>query len=210
MVRIAALTGAGISVASGLPTFAEAEWRGKQVREYLTKSFFIRHPDAFYEYFWDALEPWTSAQPNKAHLALAEAGVSVITQNIDGLHQKAGSKEVVELHGNLRELICEHCGAVEAVEHWRDRALVPRCPVDGSILKPDVVLFEEIPHNWDQAMEVILQADALLVVGTSLEVAPACYLPELARRRGIKALVLNTDAVQEVPAALMSLGARKS
>ncbi len=205
MLKIAALTGAGISVASGLPTFAQAEWRGRSVRDFLTKSFFVRYPNMFYEYFWEALEPWNNAEPNAAHLALAEAGVAIVTQNIDGLHQKAGSSNVVELHGNLRELICERCGRVEAVTDWKGRDEVPRCSTDNSILKPNVVLFEETPHYWDRALELALGADVLLVVGTSLEVAPACYLPELARRQRIKVVMLNRDAVTEVPAALDSL-----
>ncbi|HBK85903.1 MAG TPA: iron dicitrate transport regulator FecR [Firmicutes bacterium] len=199
MSRIVALTGAGISVASGLPTFGEDTWRGRPVRQLLTKSFFVRYPEEFYNYYWEGLTPWQEAQPNAAHLALAQAGATIITQNIDGLHQAAGSQDVLELHGNLRELICEACGTLYAAKDRRVAAGVPHCPVDQQILKPNVVLFEEVPHGFDTAIELLSGADWLLVIGTSLQVAPACYLPEFARRLRVPVKIINDAAEIEVP-----------
>ena len=133
------------------------------------------------DYYWAGLRPWLKAKPNAAHLALTQAGAFIITQNIDGLHQAAGSPHVIELHGNLRELVCEHCGTLYPAEQWEAAAAVPLCPVDQHILKPNVVLFEETPHGFDEALEQLAEADWLLVVGTSLQVAPACYLPQFAQ-----------------------------
>lgn len=199
MARIVALTGAGISVASGLPTFGEDTWRGRPVRELLTKSFFVRNPEEFYHYYWEGLTPWQEAQPNAAHIALARSGAVVITQNIDGLHQAAGSQDVLELHGNLRELVCEDCGTLYRAKDRRAAAGVPRCPKDQHILKPNVVLFEEVPHGFDTAIERLPGADWLLVVGTSLQVAPACYLPEFAHRFRVPVKIINDAAEAEVP-----------
>jgi NAD-dependent deacetylase len=199
MTRIVALTGAGISVASGLPTFGDATWRERPVRQLLTKSFFLRNPEEFYDYYWAGLRPWLKAKPNAAHLALAQAGAFIITQNIDGLHQAAGSPHVIELHGNLRELVCEHCGTLYPAEQWEAAAAVPLCPVDQHILKPNVVLFEETPHGFDEALEQLAEADWLLVVGTSLQVAPACYLPQFARRWRIPVEIINEAAEVNVP-----------
>jgi NAD-dependent deacetylase len=205
-MKLVALTGAGISVASGLPTFAEGYWRGRPVRDLLSKTYFLSHPETFYEYFWEALQPWRKARPNPAHLALAEANVEIITQNIDGLHQAAGSSDVIEMHGNLREFVCERCGALENVDDW-PAAGVPRCRHDDSILKPNVVLFEETPFGWDEAVARVLGADQLLVIGTSLEVAPACYLPYIAQRQRIPVRIINQSAETEVPRLLQQLKA---
>lgn len=199
MARIVALTGAGISVASGLPTFGDDTWRGRPVRQLLTKSFFLRYPEEFYDYYWGGLRSWVKAQPNAAHLALAQAGAYIITQNIDGLHQAAGSTQVLELHGNLRELICEHCRTLYPAENWEGDAGVPLCPADEQILKPNVVLFEETPYGFDTALEKVSKADWLLVIGTSLQVAPACYLPEFARRWRIPVVIINEAAEVKVP-----------
>ncbi len=206
MANIVAFTGAGISVASGLPTFGDDTWRGRPVRELLTKTFFLRHPEEFYAYYWEGLYGWQEASPNPAHLSLARAGASIITQNIDGLHQAAGSEDVLELHGNLRELVCEKCNTLYKSCDWRARAGVPLCPSDGHILKPNVVLFEEIPHGFDEAIERIRGADWLLVIGTSLQVAPACYLPEFARRWRIPVVIINEAAEIEVPRWLQEHG----
>lgn len=206
MHDLVALTGAGISVASGLPTFAEASWRGRDVRSILTKSYFLRNPEEFYEYFWEGLWPWTKAEPNEAHYALAVARAAVITQNIDGLHQKAGSREAIELHGNLRELICERCGCLQPVADWLSVKGVPRCSRDGTLLKPRVVLFEEQPLAWEESMEAAVQSKLFLVIGTSLEVAPACYLPSLASRAGAEVVIINESADRLVPSLLKKRG----
>ncbi len=198
MAAVIAFTGAGISVASGLPTF-DFTWRGLPARALLSRSAFRRDPELFYDFFREALGRWGAAAPNAAHLALAQAGIPVITQNIDGLHQRAGSRLVCELHGNLREMLCLACGKLVPLD--LPEASVPRCTC-GGICKPNVVLFEEGLHDWEQAVALLQEVRHLLVVGTSLAVAPACYLPEMAAARGAEVEIINTDAHLLVPAAL--------
>lgn len=185
-----ALTGAGISVASGLPTF-DISWNNIPIRDILTKEFFTKHPRTFYALYRKMLE-WNNVQPNAAHRVLAKYNVSIITQNIDGLHQKAGSKHVLELHGSLRELICEKCFQ----RYPSDKSLeeeVPHCQC-GNVLKPDVILFGDRIHDWDQAVREAERCDLMLVIGTSLQVAPANLLPDIARRNHAKVVIINEDS----------------
>lgn len=196
-----AFTGAGISVASGLPTF-DITWRGQPVRSLLTRDFFEQDPEGFYEFF-QVVESWKEKKPNPAHLSLATAGIPVVTQNIDGLHQKAGSKVVYEIHGNMREMVCPRCALVK---EWRQLSLgIPRC-VCGAVLKPMVVLFGDGLLCWDEAVEAMQRADLVLVVGTSLEVAPACYLPRMAAGNGADLVMVNERAEVELPRKLAELG----
>ncbi|MDK2810214.1 MAG: NAD-dependent deacetylase [Petroclostridium sp.] len=185
-----ALTGAGISVASGLPTF-DISWNDIPVRDILTREFFLNQPNIFYDLYREILR-WNDVQPNSAHRALAKYSVAIITQNIDGLHQKAGSKNVLELHGNLRDLICEKCRRIypsgKALEEK-----IPHCTC-GSMLRPDVVLFGDQIHDWEQAVEQAQKCDLMLVIGTSLQVAPANLLPGIAQRNGAKVVIINEDS----------------
>jgi len=185
-----ALTGAGISVASGLPTF-DISWKGMPLRDILTEKFFKNHPETFYDLYREILQ-WKNAKPNAAHKVLAAFNVSIITQNIDGLHQKAGSKNVLELHGNLRNLICETCRRIYT-DNKAETEKVPHCEC-GNILKPDIVLYGEQVHDWKQATEEAQKCDLLMVIGTSLNAAPANMLPELAKAAGAKVLIINHDS----------------
>ncbi len=201
MAGVVALTGAGISVASGLPTF-DFHWRGMPARDLLTLTSFQDDPERFYLFFRDALTTWGAAAPNGAHLALAGAGIPIITQNIDGLHQRAGSRVVRELHGSLRQLVCLRCG------HREPLALppegLPLCAC-GSVLKPDVVLFDEQLRDWEGAVALLTDVTHLLVIGTSLTVAPACYLPGIAAAHGARIETVNEAAEVRVPALLARL-----
>jgi NAD-dependent deacetylase len=188
-------------VASGLPTFDFA-WRGVPARELLTLSSFLADPARFYLFFREALETWGEAQPNAAHRAIARAGLPVITQNIDGLHQEAGSRIVCELHGNLRGMTCPRCG-------WRGPMVLPdegppACSC-GAVPKPDAVLCEESLQDWEKAVALLNDAVHLLVVGTSLQVAPACHLPEFAAARGARVEIINLAAETRVPEAIARL-----
>lgn len=201
MARVVAFTGAGISVASGLPTF-DFTWRGIPARDLLTLSFFRAEPERFYRFFREAMTAWGGAAPNAAHHAIARAGIPVITQNIDGLHQRAGSSVVHELHGNIGGMVCLDCG-------WRGRLALPPeglplCAC-GAVKKPDVVLFEEPLRDWEGALALLDGVEHLLVVGTSLLVAPACYLPGLAGARGARVEIINEDAAVRVPEAVARL-----
>ncbi len=200
--QVVALTGAGFSRPSGIPDFRSPDgiWALSDPAEVASLRAFRRDPDGFYRWLGGLLGPILAAKPNPAHLALAEleqAGrlTGVITQNIDGLHQAAGSRRVFELHGHVRSATCLECGRqvpsgplLPAVR--RGRAL--RCSCGGAF-KPDAVLFDEpLPQGvfW-LAQRALEQCDLLLVAGTSLEVAPVCDLPLVAARRGAKIVVVN-------------------
>jgi NAD-dependent deacetylase len=194
-------TGAGISVASGLPTF-DITWNGVPIRDLLTSEFFDRDPVGFYEMFRE-VEQWKDAQPNPAHYALAEAKMPVVTQNVDGLHQKAGSTKVYEVHGNLREMICLDCYRITP---WKNLTLgVPYCDC-GRILKPRVVLYGDDLMDWDESVREMQKADLVLVIGCSLQTAPACYLPQMAQARGADIIEVNEKAEVEVPGLVRELG----
>jgi NAD-dependent deacetylase len=201
-LRSVALTGAGVSTESGLPDFRSDSglWAGVDPMEVASLTAFRRHPEAFYHFYRTRLAQLGDAQPNPAHFALAALEMyglaAVITQNVDGLHQAAGSQRVIELHGNLREAACLSCGwrgPITLITDAVDRGELPVCPICGSRPKPNVVLFEELlPADAYQAAEREVQsAQALLVVGTSLQVTPAAYLPEVARAHGAAIVIVN-------------------
>lgn len=193
--------GAGVSTESGIPDFRSVDGLYHQKFQYppetiLSHSFYVRHKAEFYDFYRaKMLAPW--AQPNAAHRKLAQWEQegklkAVITQNIDGLHQKAGSKCVYELHGSVYRNYCEKCGKFYPPEYIRDSAGVPRCTCGGRI-KPDVVLYEE---SLDQtviegAVRAIADAEVLIVGGTSLTVYPAAGL--IRYYRGNKLVLINRD-----------------
>lgn len=202
--RIVALTGAGYSRPSGIPDFRSPDglWARSDPAEVASLGSFRRDPDRFYAWLRDLLEPVVAARPNPAHLALAELEAAgrlnaVVTQNIDGLHQRAGSRRVFELHGHLRSASCAECERQVPIEPLLPnirRGRAPRCNC-GGVFKPDVVLFDEaLPQLifW-LAREAIEQCDLLLVAGTALEVAPVCDLPMLAALRGARVIIINLE-----------------
>lgn len=200
--RVVALTGAGYSRPSGIPDFRSPEgvWATQDPIEVASLRAFRRDPDGFYAWLNGLIGPILAARPNPAHLALAELEAAgrlggVITQNIDGLHQAAGSRRVFELHGHLRSATCLDCGRqvpVAPLLPAARRGRAPRCSCGGPF-KPDVVLFDEgLPQGifW-LAQRALEECDLLLVAGTSLEVAPVCDMPLVAARRGAKVLIVN-------------------
>ncbi|MGC8874273.1 MAG: SIR2 family NAD-dependent protein deacylase [Chloroflexia bacterium] len=204
--RAVALTGAGISTPSGIRDFRSpgtGHWSQVDPIEVASIHSFLRHPERFYAWFADSWQEMAAAEPNPAHLALAELekrGIlrAVVTQNIDGLHQKAGSREVLELHGNARMAACLRCGAQQSTEDalvsFRRTGKVPRCGC-GGLIKPTVVLFgEPLPADvLHRAQREVAQSDLLLVIGSSLAVTPAADLPWLAVRTGTPIVVCNRD-----------------
>lgn len=203
--RVISLTGAGISTPSGIPDFRSPQsglW--EQVDPMVVASIwgFRANPQAFYEWIHPLAGRILEAQPNPAHVALAELEAMgkmrvVITQNIDGLHQRAGSKRVLELHGHLREAVCLRCGRVVSTQGlWQDfvrHRRLPRCPSCAGILKPAAVLFGELlPHDvFLEAQEESQSCEVMIVAGSSLEVAPASELPFLAHRAGARIILIN-------------------
>ncbi|WHH57710.1 Sir2 family NAD-dependent protein deacetylase [Petroclostridium sp. X23] len=185
-----ALTGAGVSVASGLPTF-DVDWNDIPIRDMLTREYFVNHPNTFFDLYRSILA-WNDVQPNAAHKVLAKYNADIITQNIDGLHQKAGSQNVLEIHGNLRDLVCEKCRMIYPAQKSLDEK-IPHCDC-GKILKPDVVLFGDQIHDWEQAIQWAGKCDLMLVIGTSLQVAPANLLPNIAQKNGAKVVIINENS----------------
>ena len=175
--------GAGVSTESGIPDFRSVDGLYNQKYDYppeeiLSHTFFERNTDYFYNFYRDKML-FLDAQPNSAHLKLAElekAGKlkAVITQNIDGLHQKAGSKNVYELHGSVHRNYCQRCHKLYDAEFIKNSSGIPRCECTG-LIKPDVVLYEEGLDSFtiEGALNAIAEADCLIVAGTSLNVYPA-------------------------------------
>jgi len=200
-----ALTGAGISTPSGIPDFRSAGsglWNIIDPMRVASIWAFREDPEAFYRWIKPLAQKLFSARPNPAHLALAELEAAghlraVITQNVDLLHQKAGSRRVLELHGHIRTLSCLKCHTSQPSEAYWPRFLsegtLPRCPRCHAVLKPDVVLFGEmLPHDvLREAQQEALHCDLMLVAGSSLEVMPAADLPSLAHRRGAALIIVN-------------------
>ncbi len=182
--RIVFFGGAGVSTESGIPDFRSQDGLYNQKYKYppetiISRSFFERNCDEFYRFYRDKMI-FADAKPNAAHLKLAElerAGKlsAVITQNIDGLHQAAGSKNVIELHGSIMRNYCRKCKAFYPLEYIVKSEGVPKCEKCGGVVKPDVVLYEESLNGDDieRAVNEIMSADTLIIGGTSLVVYPA-------------------------------------
>jgi NAD-dependent deacetylase len=198
-----ALTGAGISVESGIPDFRSAEglWSKYDPEEYAHISAFRSDPTKVWHMIKEMMDLVLGAEPNSAHVALAELeqmGLlsSVITQNVDGLHQRGGSKEVIEFHGSNQWLVCLQCGYRQEAASFSFEVIPPPCPQCNAILKPDVVFFGE-PIPWEaqtRSFEEARTCDLVLVVGTSAVVYPAAGIPTSARQSGAKIIEINTES----------------
>ncbi|GAX91821.1 hypothetical protein EFBL_3512 [Effusibacillus lacus] len=195
-----AVTGAGISVPSGLPTVS-ADWKGIPLREFFTLDMFLRETERFYQYYRHILQHWTHARPNQAHYSLAKKGIPVITQNIDGLHSMAGSRHVLELHGNLLELVCTNCRSIYSSQ-LAYRQKLPQCASCRGLLKPNIVLVGEEVYHYGTAVDWVGRADLLLIVGTRLEMAPCNELLEIAKRNGAAIIRINRRAEVILPQIL--------
>ncbi len=197
-----ALTGAGISVESGIPDFRSPGglWSRFDPMEYAHIDSFRRNPEKVWEMLKEMLQLTSQANPNPAHLALAELeemGLlkAVITQNVDGLHQRAGSRVVIEYHGNHDWLVCLNCGWRRPARGLRPEEIPPRCEKCRSIMKPDVVFFGE-PIPWEaqlRALEEARRCDLMLVIGTSAVVYPAADLPRVAKGSGAIIVEVNKE-----------------
>jgi NAD-dependent deacetylase len=202
-----ALTGAGISTASGIPDFrtpSSGLWQHVNPLEVASLFAFRHRPQDFYDWIRPLARLMLEALPNAAHQALADLErcgplKGIITQNIDMLHQKAGSQIIYEVHGHLREVTCIGCYAVfSSAPYWEnflESGEAPRCERCGSALKPNVILYgEQLPVTvLNAARKAIRSSDVMLIVGSSLEVAPAGDLPLLAHENGAKLVVINYE-----------------
>ncbi|MGC8973659.1 MAG: NAD-dependent protein deacetylase [Thermoproteus sp.] len=201
-----ALTGAGVSTASGIPDFRGPQgiWRSVDPSKFEI-SYFYQNPDEVWRLFISIFVPKGDVVPNAAHRALAQLEsmgrlCAVITQNVDGLHQAAGSVRVVELHGSVKYAVCTKCGMKytlsEVLSTYDGSA--PRCRVCGGVLKPDVVFFgEPLPQEaFNEAVLLSELADVFMVIGSSLAVAPANRLPLIAKRHGAKIVIINSGPTE--------------
>ena len=200
--------GAGVSTESGIPDFRSADGIyqqkvGREVspEEMISHSFYVRYPDEFFAFYKDKLI-YPNAEPNACHRALAkleEKGKlkAVVTQNIDGLHQKAGSRTVYELHGSVLRNYCEHCHAVFGVDTVLQADGVPKCDKCGARIKPDVVLYEESLDEdvMENAVRAIAAADTLIIGGTSLVVYPAAGLVRYFHGKNL--VLINKSVTQQ-------------
>jgi NAD-dependent deacetylase len=197
-----ALTGAGISVESGIPDFRSAGglWSKYDPEEYAHITAFRADPAKVWQMIKEMMELVLGVEPNPAHVALAELeqmGLlsAVITQNVDGLHQRGGSKEVIEFHGSNQWLICLECGYRQEAASFSFEVIPPPCPQCNAILKPDVVFFGE-PIPWEAQTRSFGEAsscDLVLVVGTSAVVYPAAGIPTSAKQNGAKVVEINME-----------------
>lgn len=200
-----ALTGAGSSTPSGIPDFrspGSGMWERANPMEVASIYTFRRQPERFYSWIRPMVSTMLTAEPNPGHRALAELEAggwlkAIITQNIDNLHQRAGAREVLELHGHMQEATCISCYKVVPSEELLDDLLssdeVPRCVECGGVMKPNVVLFgEQLPIKVvNAAMAHIRQTDLMLIAGSSLEVVPASQLPLVVHEQAGRLIVVN-------------------
>jgi NAD-dependent deacetylase len=201
--RVFALTGAGISAESGLPTFRASDglWAGHRIEDVCTPEAWERNPGLVWEFYSQRREQGAKAQPNPAHRALAELEKRLVdrfflcTQNVDDLHERAGSVNLVHMHGELAKARCENeCGRppVEDRSIYRSLNEVGRC-VCGGLLRPHIVFFGEIPLGMDRIQKEIARASLMLVVGTSGSVYPAANFVHWARQGGARTVYVGPE-----------------
>lgn len=208
--RAVALTGAGVSQESGVPTFRDAQtglWAQYRPEDLATPEAFQKNPKLVWDWYAERRVRANTVAPNPGHTALAEMGkripsFTLITQNVDGLHQKAGSRDVIELHGNIRRVKCSACGQVAV--RWRENSPeVPRCFSCGGLLRPDVVWFGEmLPAGvLEAAAAAARNCRVFFSIGTSGLVQPAASLAYAAKSRGAALVEINLEPTPLTPLA---------
>lgn len=203
--RIVVLTGAGISAESGLPTFRDAGglWEGYRVEDVATPEGYARDPDTVLRFYDDRRRALAHAEPNAAHRALARLEAAwgpdllVVTQNVDDLHERAGTRNLIHMHGELRRALCASCGARH--EWTGDLLGRPPCPACGArMLRPDVVWFGEMPYGLERIERAVAACDVFVSIGTSGAVYPAAGYAALAAAYGARTVELNLEAGEAV------------
>jgi NAD-dependent protein deacetylase/lipoamidase len=197
---VVVFTGAGVSAESGLPTFRSGDnamWKQEHIARYANPTGYRKHPREAWSWYCTRARAAASVMPNYAHGAIVEIERRVknfllITQNVDGLHHRAGSKNLIELHGNLRQPRCFDCGRKA---QWPEEHAEPRCANCGGLMRPDVVMFEEmLPEGvMERARDAASRCDLLISVGTSNLVWPARELPEFAAASGAHVAIVNPE-----------------
>ncbi len=207
--HLVAFTGAGISAESGIPTFRGENglWRKFRAENLATPQAFRRNPELVWEWYRWRMNIIKEAKPNLAHIFLSkleEMGIlkAIITQNVDDLHLKAGSKNLIRLHGSVWNIKCIECDYTDRIDS-PPKEIPPRCPKCNSLLRPGVVWFGEPlpPDEWNRAVEEAMRADAMLVIGTSGVVAPASNIPYIAKSSGASIIEINIEPSMITPIA---------
>lgn len=207
---VAVFTGAGMSAESGVPTFRGEEgiWKKFKPEELANFNAFIANPDLVWEWYRHRKQVMTTIQPNPGHRALAAmeplfSRFTIITQNIDNLHRRAGSKNVHELHGNIDRNYCISCRTYYPNADIVGQERAPKCPSCGGLIRPDVVWFGEyLPEDeWNASVAASTMADLFLAVGTSAVVYPAASLPRIARQAGAYVVEINIERTELSPGA---------
>lgn len=201
--RVAVLTGAGISAESGLATFRASDglWEGHHVEDVASPEGFERDPKLVWDFYDMRRVQAAAAMPNAAHTTLAEwqerfENLTIVTQNVDGLHHRAGSENVLELHGTLWIIECRNCGTRREDRVTPLPQSPPICSNCGGMERPSIVWFGEgLPeHVWSASVDAVQSCDVLLVIGTSAQVYPAAGLVPFARRHGATVIEINPDS----------------
>ncbi len=221
--RITALTGAGISVDSGIPDFRSEGgiWTRYDPLEHATHDSFLKDPMKFWTMGRELAKVILKAKPNDAHCALATLEkqnklLGIITQNIDNLHQSAGNQRVVEIRGNYLRAYCIECEREYFGDEVHQRVvegeIPPICEECGGVLKSEAVLFGEplLKSAMAKAIEISKETDLMLVIGTSLQIYPAAYLPQLAKKSGAKIILITLEGINRVDIADILLRGRAS
>ncbi len=210
--KVFILTGAGISAESGIPTFRGKDglWKNYSATDLATPEAFERNPELVWEWYRWRQEIISKAEPNPAHYALVELEnyfekFLLLTQNVDNLHQRAGSRNVLELHGNIFRTKCLKCGRIDKIEKAKIEK-IPYCKC-GGLLRPDVVWFgEAIPQDvWQKSIEFLTTANVAIICGTSGVVWPAAGIPEVAKNYGVKTIEINLESTPITPIVDVSI-----
>jgi NAD-dependent deacetylase len=207
--RVTALTGAGISAESGIPTFRGPEglWNSYRPEELATPEAFARDPELVWRWYDWRRGIVARADPNAAHIGLAalqqRQAMTVITQNVDGLHGKAGSRELIELHGNIWKVRCTSCALIAANTEVPLATIPPVCRRCGELVRPHIVWFGESvdPYDFQRSVEMSRSADVFLVIGTSGLVQPAASFAQIAKSAGAAIVEINPDETPTTPIA---------
>ncbi|MFA7419346.1 MAG: NAD-dependent deacylase [Melioribacteraceae bacterium] len=202
--KLVFFTGAGISAESGIATFRGADgiWNKMKPEELASFNAFMKNPNLVWEWYQHRRDIIHKVEPNAAHLAIAELekyfDVTIVTQNVDNLHKRAGSSTIYELHGNIERNYCVDCGTYVSDNHLFEGSQAPNCEKCGGLIRPDVVWFgENLPQDQFSAGETAAEwSDICFVVGTSAVVYPAAYIPQSAKRAGSYLVEINIEPTE--------------
>ena len=197
-MRIVVLTGAGISAESGLATFRASDglWENHRIEDVATPEAFARDPDLVHEFYNMRRQKAAEAQPNPAHLALAELAnahdLTLVTQNVDDLHERGGSPSVIHMHGAVNNALCARCGfRWPAPIIMNPSDICPDCGANAT--RPDIVWFGEMPYHMEEIWQALDEADLFAAIGTSGNVYPAAGFAQIATRNGVDCVELNLE-----------------